>query len=291
MLSTLTLDDQTGAAVQLMNTAPPYKREIVSVTGLYGVGALRDSRRVRPQAHGGIDETRYEDGRLVSLVGQIASTVSLADLYNEWRLVTAPMLATLDGSAANLKWTEPSGLSLQMAVRLASDIEPPLHDQASMLDYQVQFFAQDPRAYSQTLQTITGTVLSSSGGGMVFPKKFPFTFASSGGGTVSFTNGGNRPTPPIFQVYGQCVNPQIVCLDTGVRIVLNGTIPAGQYLELNAAKRTVKMGGTVGAANFYDAANSTWADMPANATSNFQLIAASFDGVARLDVQGRNANA
>lgn len=291
MLSTLTLDDQAGTPVALMSTAAPYKREIRTATGFYGVSALRESKRVLPQAHGAINETKYGDGQVMTIEGQVASNVSLADMYTEWRTVISPMLATLDGNPSLIKWTEPSGLSLQRLVRLDSDIAPTLHDQASILDYDVEFFAEDPRAYSQTLTTATGVGLSVSGGGMTIPVRFPFKFSSSGGGTVSFTNTGNRETPPTFRVFGQCVNPQIVCLDTGARIVLNGIIPAGQYLELNAGERTLKMGGTVNAANFYDAVNSTWANLPKEATTNYQLIAASFDGVARLDVLGRAAYA
>lgn len=287
MLSALTLDDQAGTPVVLHETT---KRVATNVSGLIGVAPLRDSRRVRPQAHGGIDETRYEDGRIIAIEGEVMSTVSIEDAYTEFRTITAPMMATLDGNATALKWTEgAAGLQLQRIVRLAGEIDPPLEGGAAMLRYQAQFYAEDPRAYTQTLTTVTGAALSQAGGGLVFPMRFPFTFAVSGGGTVSFTNAGNRPTPPVFRIYGRAVNPQIVFPAAGVRIVLNGTVEAGTYLELDVAKRTIKIGGTSSRLNFMDAANSTWFELPANANSTLQLVAADSDGGARLDVLARSA--
>lgn len=287
MLSALTIDDQSGTPVTLHSTT---KRNLVKASGLVGVTDLRESRRSRPQAMGGIDETDWEDGRVISLEGEIVSSVSLEDCFTEFRLVTAPMIATLGGgNTVAMKWTEgTAGLQLQRMVRLAGGVDPPIEGGASILNYQASFYAEDPRAYSQTLTTVTGAVLSSLGGGLVMPFRFPFTFTSSGGGTVAFTNAGNRPTPPILRVYGMCVNPQIVNLATGARISLIGTIAAGDYMELDVYRRTVKLNGTVARSNFYDGINSTWFELPSG-VSNLQLVAGSFDGSARLDILARSA--
>jgi hypothetical protein len=291
VLATLTLDDNTASAVALLSTASPYKRNIMTASGLYGLGTLRDSKRVRPQAHGGISETRYQDGQTISLDGEISSAVSMADAYNEWRTVMSPMLQTLDSGAALLKWSEVGGLALQRLVKLDSFSDPVLQEAAAVLHYQVQFFAEDPRAYSQTLTTVTGTALSAAAGGMVMPFTFPFKFSVSGGGTASFTNTGNRPTPPIFRAYGRAVNANIVNLSTGKRIALIGTVNSGDYLELDASKRTIKLNGLTLQMNFFDAANSSWEEVPPGATYNYQLVASDFDGSARLDVLGRAAYA
>lgn len=289
MLASLSLDDQSGAPVTLHETA---KRCLTSVTGLVGIGPLRDSRRVRPQAHGGIDETRYEDGRIIALEGEVMSTVGIEDAFAEFRAITAPMLGTLDGAPALMKWTEGvSGLALQRYVRLASDVEPPLQEGAALLHYQAQFYAEDPRAYSQTLQTVSGSTLAALGGGKRYPRTYPKTYASSGGGTATFANAGNRPTPPVLRIWGACVNPQVVLLNTGQRIALKGTIAASDFIELDVARRTILLHGSEGRQNFYDPTMSQWFELPANATSNLQLVADSFDGTAHLDVIGRSAYA
>lgn len=291
MLSTLTLDDQIGSPVALIN---PPKREIETAQGLFGIGDLRDSKRVRPTSHGGINETRYSDGKTITLEGAIGSNVSVADVYNEWRTLSTVMIDTLDGNETLLKWSEPSGLSLQRLVKLDGLEDPKLSENAALINYQASFFAEDYRAYSQTLTTSTGNVLAAAAGGLVMPFTFPFTFSLSGGGTVTATNSGNRPTPPVWRIYGYCVNPSIVFLGdpSARRLVFNGTVPAGSYLELDMFNRTVRMNGSSdqNRANFFDAANSSWWELPVG-TSNYQLVAADFDGVARLDVLGRAAYA
>ena len=291
MLSVVTLDDSTGSPVVLHSDDPGSKRNLTSALGLRGIATLRTSERVRPQAHGGINETRYEDGRTITLVGEIISQVSLEDVFAEWAQVGAAMMQTLDNGPALIKWTEgETGNELQRLVSLYGDFEPTFQEGASVLDYQAILFAEDPRAYSQALTTETSSPLSALGGGLVLDAPFPWMFSSSGGGTVSFTNDGNRDTPPVFEIIGQCVNPQIVVLETGARLSINGTVDPGNTLVLDAAARTVTLGDGTNRLNFYDSADSSWFNLPPG-TSNLQLVAASFDGNALLRVSGRSAYA
>jgi hypothetical protein len=292
VLTTITLDNSAGTPVVLHETP---KRAIAHAGGLTGIGALRDSLRPRPNAHGAINETQYEDGRLIVLEGAVWSQVSQSDAWAEWDAITTPMIQTLDVGPALLKWTRSSGLTLQRLVKLAGEVDPPIDGDpgGAMLRYQAQFYAEDPRAYSQTLTTATGAVLSAASGGMTFPERMPITFSASGGGTVAFTNNGNRPTPVALRIYGRCVNPQIVLLSTGARLVFQGEVPLGQFLELDTATRSVTMndgaGTSVRASQFYVPTNSTWWECAANATTTMQLVASDFDGVARCDAIGRSA--
>lgn len=289
MLSTVTIDDKDGNPVILHQDAQGGKRWLTSATGLRGIANLRASKRVRPQAHGGINETRYEDGRAITLQGEIMSTVGIEDAFSEWSAIAKPLMQTLDNGPALLKWTEgETGNELQMLVKLDGDLEPPFQEGQAVLTYQAQFFAEDPRAYAQTPTTVVSTALSSQGGGLTFPAPFPRTYANSGGGIVSFTNDGNRSTPPVFQIDGMCVNPQILLVGTGLRLVFNGTVALGDYLEIDVAARTVKLNGETDRMNFYDGANTTWFELDAG-TSDLQMLAASFDANAKLTVIGRSA--
>jgi hypothetical protein len=298
LLKTLTLDDSSGTPVTIHSDALTSKRALTKATGLVGIGSVRNSgKRPRPTAHGGINQSHWEDGGTITLEGQIGSQTGIEDALSEFRTIAAPMLQTLDVGAALLKWQEGSvgvGNALQMLVRLDSDVEPVIQEAAAIVEYQAQFFAEDPRAYSQTLTTVSSSALSTLSGGMVMPFTFPFAFAASGGGVCACTNAGNRPTPPVFRIFGGVTNPTILLVG-GTRIVLNGTVAAGDYLELDAWARTVKLvtaGSTAGVLrqNFYDAANSQWFDLPAG-SSSVQLIAGVFDGTARLDVLFRSAYA
>ena len=121
-LSALTLDDAAGLAVELHNGST---RAVTQVTGLVGITAPRRSVRPRPTAHGTIDETRWTDEAIITIDAYVRGS-SDAAAFNELRLVTAPMLATLEAPAL-LKWTESDGgLSLQRAVKLGGPLDAPL---------------------------------------------------------------------------------------------------------------------------------------------------------------------
>jgi hypothetical protein len=293
LISVITLDDHSGIAITLH--AATGKRGMVSATGLLGIAAPRTSQRVRPSAHGGISETRYEDGKLIVLNGEVMSNVGIEDVDTEFHAVCAPMLDTLDYGPALLKWTEgTSGLNLQRYVTLNSSVEPEQADNAAIINYQCQLFAEDPRAYSQTLTTVTGSSLSVAGGGQTFAvptggERYNVLYTPSAGGSATCTNAGNRATPAVIRIYGYCVNPQVLNVTTGERIVINGTVAAGDYLELDTYAHTVKVNGDTSRLQLLDSATTTWFDLARNATTTLRLLAGTFDTVARPDVLFRHA--
>lgn len=292
MLSSLTLDDNTGTPVTLHLDAPTGKRWLISAMGLRGIQGLRDSKRVRPQAHGGINETRYEDGRNITLVGEIMSTVSIEDAFAEFALVTAPMIQTLDDGPALLKWTEgATGNQLQRLVKLDGDLDPTFQEGQAILSYQAQFFSEDPRAYSQALTQVVSSGLRTSPGGKVIPKILNYFFNPASGGVVAVTQAGNRPTPPVFRIHGTASNPWITRMSTGQKIQLLGTVSAPDYLEIDIQKRTIKLNGTSSQLSFLDSAHTSWAmEIPANPTSEtYTLGANGFDSNAYLDIFYRSA--
>lgn len=286
MISSITLDDSSGAAVTLHETN---KRAVRYVSGFAGVGSLRDSRRVRPSAHGGIDETRYEDGRLMVVQGAVWSQVSQADAWAEWTAISGPMLQTLDVAPALIKWTRSDSVALQRLVRLADAFDPPIQEGAALLEYQAQFYAEDPRAYSQTLTTRTGPGLS-SGNGDVFADVFADTFDAGAGGAVAVSNAGNRPTSCVLRLYGYLINPVITLVGAGKAITVSGVIAPGDYLELDTQTRTATLNGTSPAQSYIAPAGTTWFDLPAG-SSTVQLTAGTFDTSARCDVLFRSAYA
>lgn len=212
------------------------------------------------------------------------------------RTATAP--TRFDGESEWCYWNGTQHLSastfdhsLQRLVKLDSDVTPHIsggNDREFV--FQAQFFAEDPRAYTVHQDLISSTALSTASGGLVFPMKFPFKFTPSGGGTATVTNKGNRPTPPIFRIYGMCVNPAIVNVSTGDRITIAGTIANGDYLEIDVANRTAKLNGGTLQNNLVDSVNTTWYELP-RGTTNLQLTSGTFDDTARLDTLFRSAYA
>lgn len=266
-------------------------RAVRAVDGLVGISAPRRNVRPRPQAHGAIDDTRYLDEGLITIAGDVWGATQNA-AYAELRLITVPLIATLESGALLLTWSEgpadPDG-GKQRLVKLASAVLPSLSEAKTLLSYAVVLSSQDPRSYSQTLITATGTALSTTGGGDIFPDLWPDLFAASAAGTTSFTNAGTASTQPLLRVYGLVTAASIV-LGTS-RIVLTGSIAAGDYVEIDLQTRSLTLvsgGVRTNAAGMLDAGASTWFSLPPGANT-LSLLASTFDASARLDVIGRSA--
>lgn len=291
MISALTLENESGSiVVPLLDTANG--RGCVSLSGLVGTAAVRSSRRVKPQRRGGLDETAYTDGALMAGEFEAWSTVSPELALSTFRTMVAAMRDTLT-ERRWLRWTEgTTGLQLQREVKLASETDPILKGNAALLQWQAQFFSEDDRAFSRAQTTYTGTTLSALGGGKTYPFVYPRTYALSGGGTLTVTNAGTDDTSPIWRIYGYAAGAQIVDLADSAnrRLVFNESVAAGNFLEVDVATRTVTLNGDANQElpNLVKSSASTWFDLPPG-TSNLQLLADSFDGVARLDCLARAA--
>lgn len=163
MISSITLaEDQFGDTPVVLH-AETGKRSATSATGLIAgyVSAPRDDKAVRPQAHGGINLTRFTDGGQPSFVFEVMGD-DIEDCLSEFRQMVAPMIRTLDVGPALLLWTEgTTGLQLQRLVKLDSDIDPTIQGGAAVLTFPVTFYAEDPRAYSQTLSQPNATLSAS----------------------------------------------------------------------------------------------------------------------------------
>ena len=161
MLSKITLANHAGEDVVLHEDSTSSKRSVKTAKGLVGLAAPRLAKRARPQAHGSINETRWQEGKTVVLDCEVMSRTSIEDALAEYRAVMAPVQQTLDYGAALLKWTEgATGNKLQMAVVLDAECEPILEEAYGFVAYQLQLFAEDPRAYAQTLTTQAGATIT-----------------------------------------------------------------------------------------------------------------------------------
>lgn len=293
MITTITLQDAEGNDVTLHGGTTT--RYCTDATGLLSTGQPRENRRTNPTGRGAIDQTRWTDGLVIPLAFEIMGT-SAVNAIAEYRTVKKAITETLATErGALMKWTEGgSGLQLQRRVKLAGDLNPPIVSSAALVSFQAQFFAEDDRAYSQTLQTFTGIPASDAAGGMTMPFTFPVLFAPSGGGTVSVTNSGREPAPARFRFYGGCSNPQMVNLDSGDRLVLNGDVPAGDFWELDTATGSVVAGSDGSSRDqFLDPELSRWFEIPAatasTPTTSLQMLAENYDGDAYPEVLLRAA--
>jgi hypothetical protein len=77
-------------------------------------------------------------------------------MFTEFYAVAGAMLETLDYGEALLKWTIDGGLAMQALVKLHGELDPRWRSARISSPTRRSFFAQDPRAYSQTESSSTG---------------------------------------------------------------------------------------------------------------------------------------
>lgn len=117
----------------------------------------------------------------------------------------------------------------------------------------LEFTAPDARYYANVEQRVELRLGWLSGGGFTAPVQAPIHVSDgdlSGQNRPGWvTNSGTVDAYPVLKVYGPCANPVITHVDTGRRVDLGITVPAGEYVSVDTrpGRRTVTRqgGGTV----------------------------------------------
>lgn len=285
MISSITLSTATGN-VTLHSTAAGSNAVVTRAEGLQGTPPIRNIVTPRSQASGAFLRTKYTDERTITLEGEVLGSTIEAAFDNFDALATA-MYDSIT-TERTLKWRRDSnGQLMQAGVRL-SELQPlVLTDGSPWIKYQATFKAPDPRVYDQTQTTATGAVLAAAAGGKTYTYTYRRGYSPSSGGSVSYNNNGSVPTPPVIRIYGYCSSPQIV-LDANTKLVFTGEIAAGDYLEVDASARTVKLNGSTSRLNLLDVTQSTFFALPTG-SGTVQMRASNFDANARADLIYRSA--
>lgn len=284
MLRYLDIDNGRGTVTRLHDTPT---RALASVQGLVGLAAPRGSSRVRPSGHGRTHRQAFLTDRSITLDGEVWGS-SVEASYDELDVVTAALYDAL-GQDCTLRWQRgTSGQELEQAVRLHGDVKVDLAGATRLLRYQAQLVAPDPRAYSQAVYTADSAPMGDTGGGFTYPSTYPASFTPGSSGQLAVDNAGSVPTPPVFTIHGEVVDPTIKLLPDGPSLVLNGTVARGSTLALDAEARTVTLNGAANRLSMLDFAASRWFDLP-RGPSSVRLLAASADADAYLSVSYRHA--
>lgn len=125
----------------------------------------------------------------------------------------------------------------------------------------VQFYATDPRIYTEAQPQVSTDIFAASGG-ITFNVVGNFNFPpSTESGTVTATNSGTFTTPTVIRLDGPVTNPSIENLTTDESMSLTITVAEGDYLEIDSAERTILLNGTASRYSALDA-GSDWIDLP-----------------------------
>ena len=250
---------------------------------------VRVARTSRPQAHGSYADNGFEDGVLGTMKGRILASTLAGRATLEDALLKCLRSTLGEEGTGTLAWTEPGsgtlrqirGLQLVDRIHLVADV-------GATMAFAFQLAAERSTAEGQTETTTSSDALTGTGGGLSFPKAFPWSFTGSAGGQVTVVNAGTATAYPVLRIYGAASAPVITHAASGKKLTFTGSVGAGDYLEVDLFERTVKLNGTTNRLNLLDITNSQWFGLGVG-SNIVRMAAGSFDASARLDVVARDA--
>lgn len=216
--------------------------DIEKVTGLDSAN-YRTTERDWEGNDGGFMDAEFEKGRSLVLDGTVFSdTGTIEDFLDDLKANFAPA-ATLQnfyfkvpGQVERLLFVKPLGCRYDWD-------ELRRTGQASI---QLSMYAEDPRIYDSSLSSASVPLGAQvfTGFGFNFGFNFGFGGTSSTTDQVTIVVGGNRPTPPIFEIAGPVTNPRILNDVTGDELRFSIDLVAMDILTIDTKYKTVRLNGT-----------------------------------------------
>lgn len=242
--------------------------EVTRITGISPPDVRVDTVD-KAEDHGAFVFARFLGPRAIMVEGNIvpadASTITL--LEDSMRLAFRPRK---DPDEFELKlpgWSS-SRIANCVPTKFAYDIDS-LYNLGKAA-YAVQFIAEDPRLYDSNLLEVSFAPVGAITIGVDFPIDFPFTFGGGSSGSVTIGNAGTFQTPPFVRIDGPATNPRIQNVTTGEELKVGMTIPAGEYLEIDFAAKTIMLDGSASRYGYLTAESVWWSLQPgANQISFF----------------------
>lgn len=251
--------DNTGVLLN-GDSSFPYV-DIVRVVGLDSP-EFRETVRDHEGADGSFIDAEFEKGRDIILEGIVyCDTTSVEPYLDDIKANYAPVSAAIplffksSGVDERLVYVKPRG------VRFDWDTARRI----GITNIQFLMFAEDPRIYTNDLDSTTITYGGDTGVGFAFSFGFSLDFgggSTPGGGNV--TNNGNRPAPVEFVITGPVSNPVITNTTTGKTLRFVVDLASLETLTINTNHRTVYLNGNVNRRNVLTTAEWIFLDPGTN---------------------------
>lgn len=202
---------------------------------------FRETKRDWEGNDGGFMDAEFEKGRSIIIGGTIYGDVDTLETYLDslkanWApsRVLVPFYFKAPGVAERVLFVKPGGVRYRwQTIR-----------RTGRVDVQFSMFAEDPRIYTATLTTLAVPVGGTATSGFGFSLGFSFGFGTITGSLgVNAVVSGNRPTPPLFTIYGPVANPRIYNDTTGEMLQFSITLGSGETLVVDPKYKTVRLGG------------------------------------------------
>lgn len=251
--------------------------KLTDLDGVESLAGLRSGNLERGRAHGSIPGPLFAGNRLVTVEATMHGSPSvLRDQVDQ--LAAAAALSDLERP---LVWVLGGMTQLRRAnVRVVGRALP--IDSAFAAGKAVatlQFEATDPRVYGN-IERSDSTGVGAVTGGLAMPHGFPHGFGLAEAGTITTTNGGTYPAPWTATLTGPLTSPRIALVGTDGELRLDGfDLAAGDTLELDSRRRTIRLNGTASRAG--SLTRRAWFDLPVGSAA-VQLTAGAGTGELSL---------
>jgi hypothetical protein len=256
---------------------------VKTADGWHAAPKIRSERLAKSQQAGSWPSTGHAAERLVTLQGN----------------AFAPDLATLEGAASRLAAVLASGgmgdlvgvsdygtLSMSVSIQDAPMFDPTT-DRSAL--WQITVAAPDPLKYGPPTYGYATLSTSTPGAGRIWPRVWPTDWGIPAGvtpGAVAVPNAGTAAYWPRLRIDGPAVNPVVTLVESGAWVRLNGTVLAGQWVDINAPLiRNVLLQGQVSIRHWPVTYSGDWLAVPEGGGS----VAWTDDGgdpAAKLSVWG-----
>jgi len=231
------------------------------------------------------DETRFHGGAVVSLSARLRSAGGLTAA--QWLDRLMPYLAPQVRSTLSYRfdgegWRE-------IVVRGQQAARPVAGRDPFGVRVDVQWRAPEGVSYSAG----DNVVLINPGAeedGRTYDLTFDRSYPESGGrGSIDVTNQGTTRAYPTFRVFGPCTDPTLTNERQGRELVLETSVAAGDYVEVDTMARTIRLNG-LPQSNLFDALDfpaSEWFSLDVG-VSRLRYVPASFSSPSVCEIRWRD---
>lgn len=249
----------------------------------------------RVGANGADDTTAFYGPRAVSLeVGVFAPddrTASRRDRMSRLLAYASP------ARRAVLVFWDDDGVPQRVSLRGESVTPPPRRPVGTAVTVMLAWSAPDGIVEELEQRTVKVSAFAATGGpGRTYPRRYPIRYpVRASAGSQDVVNG-TEPAAPIYRLWGPCVNPRLVNVETGAEVRFGNTatgdltLTADQYVEVNVRNATVTLNGraTESLYSRLDLVASSFAWLIAG-TQRLRYVPKSFGSGAHADVLYRRA--
>lgn len=211
---------------------------VTKVTG-WGSSPKRVSVNAKSQQSGGWDATGFDGPRQISVEGVVIADTpeDAADRADSLAALSPRALQrfSVDSESVGLRWC---------MVRVVAGAEPEWIDDTSFT-YALSLIAPDPLKYGGELFAWAPFAMAVPGTGITYPLTYPLNYGVAPGvtpGSVACVNAGRSEYWPTLRIDGPVTNPRVSLVETGDWVRYQGTVPAGQHLDIDCANRRVTVG-------------------------------------------------